>query len=75
MDTLTAPQQAPSQEDIRLLAYKMWQRDGCPQGSDLSYWLNAEQQLKRPVQDGQPKQGGLAGKLAGASKSSGSQPH
>jgi hypothetical protein len=53
---------APSHDDIQVMAYEMWQRDGCPQGCDLSYWLNAEELLKRPVQDGQPKQDGELGK-------------
>jgi hypothetical protein len=28
------------------VAYANWQRDGCPSGRDLQYWLEAEFQLK-----------------------------
>jgi Protein of unknown function (DUF2934) len=33
-------------EEIAHLAYAAWQRDGCPQGRDLNYWLEAETQLR-----------------------------
>ena len=29
-------------EEIRQLAYKLWQESGCPEGSDVQHWLNAE---------------------------------
>jgi hypothetical protein len=29
-------------EEIRQLAYKLWQEAGCPEGSDVQNWLNAE---------------------------------
>lgn len=35
-----------SHEEIAHLAYEAWQRDGCPQGRDVAYWLEAESQLK-----------------------------
>lgn len=33
-------------EETAHLAYLNWQKDGCPAGRDLAYWLEAEQQLK-----------------------------
>lgn len=33
-------------DEIANLAFTAWQRDGCPQGRDLDYWLEAETQLK-----------------------------
>ena len=29
-------------EEIRQLAYKIWQEAGCPNGSDLQHWLKAQ---------------------------------
>jgi len=29
-------------EAIRQLAYRLWQEAGCPEGSDVQHWLNAE---------------------------------
>ena len=29
-------------EEIRQLAYRLWQEAGCPNGSDWQHWLNAE---------------------------------
>jgi hypothetical protein len=34
-------------EAIALLAYAIWQDRGCPHGSDLEDWLEAEQQLSK----------------------------
>jgi hypothetical protein len=30
------------EEEIRHLAYKLWQEAGCPDGHDVEYWLSAE---------------------------------
>lgn len=35
----------PAAAEIRELAYKLWQQDGCNEGRNLEYWLRAEQQL------------------------------
>jgi hypothetical protein len=35
-----------NQEDINRLAFMNWEKDGCPQGRDVDYWLEAESQLK-----------------------------
>ena len=29
-------------EEIRRLAYKIWQEAGCPSGCDVQHWLKAE---------------------------------
>jgi hypothetical protein len=34
-----------NQDEIALLAYLNWQQDGCPDGNDDTYWLEAEQQI------------------------------
>jgi hypothetical protein len=30
-------------EEIRKLAYRLWQESGCPNGSDLQHWLKAQE--------------------------------
>lgn len=35
-----------SQSEIANLAYLNWQKEGCPPGRALEYWLEAESQLK-----------------------------
>ena len=38
---------------IRKKAYELWQKDGCKQGRDFDYWLQAEKIVKnqnRPLQ-------------------------
>jgi len=32
-------------EEVRKLAYKKWQADGCPPGDGFDYWLTAEREL------------------------------
>jgi hypothetical protein len=34
--------EANREEEIRQLAYKLWQEAGCPHGQDVTYWLAAE---------------------------------
>jgi hypothetical protein len=34
-------------EDIARLAYAIWQDRGCPHGSDVEDWFEAEQQLSK----------------------------
>lgn len=29
-------------EEIRQLAYRFWQEEGCPNGTELQHWLKAE---------------------------------
>ena len=52
----------PNRDDeIRQLAYRLWQEAGCPEGSDVQHWLNAEaiwlaQQVKTPTKPiGRPR--------------------
>jgi hypothetical protein len=37
----------PNNRDIAVLAYCMWQNEGCKPGHDLDYWLAAEKQLAK----------------------------
>lgn len=44
-DIQETTQQQLSQDDIANLAYALWQRRGCPDGSAEVDWLEAEAQL------------------------------
>ena len=35
----------PLAEEISKLAYSYWEADGCPEGSDMRYWLRAESEV------------------------------
>jgi hypothetical protein len=35
----------PTNEDIAVLAYRLWQENGCPDGTQEEDWVRAEQQL------------------------------
>jgi hypothetical protein len=35
----------PTHEQIAALAHELWQERGCPEGSDIDIWLEAERQL------------------------------
>jgi hypothetical protein len=37
---------APSHDDIAWRAYLLWEARGCPQGTHLQDWLEAEKELK-----------------------------
>jgi DUF2934 family protein len=42
-------------QEIRQLAYTIWQESGCPDGSDLQHWLKAEEiwlETHRPKKSG-----------------------
>jgi hypothetical protein len=51
------------EDEIRIMAYEMWEREGCPDGRDCEHWLKAEtvwveQQKKTPApKAGKTKQG------------------
>ena len=32
---------------IKQKAYELWKKDGCKQGHDMDYWLQAEKAVKR----------------------------
>ncbi len=38
--------QAASHAEISRLAFMSWEKDGCPLGHDVDYWLEAESQMK-----------------------------
>jgi hypothetical protein len=47
-------------EDIRQIAYKLWQEEGCPDGRHLDHWFRAEailhaRQATQPDQQPRPK--------------------
>lgn len=35
-----------SREEVSRVAFLNWEKDGCPHGRDLDYWLEAEHHLK-----------------------------
>jgi hypothetical protein len=35
----------PTREQISALAHELWRERGCPEGSDVDIWLEAERQL------------------------------
>jgi hypothetical protein len=35
----------PLAEEIAKLAYSYWEADGCPDGSDMRFWLRAEAEV------------------------------
>jgi hypothetical protein len=40
------PKRSGSEDEIRQLAYRKWEAAGCPAGDGMSYWLDAEQELR-----------------------------
>jgi len=36
---------SPSHDQIALLAYQLWEKNGRPAGQDFEFWLQAEQSL------------------------------
>ena len=48
MNATVQPKQTetkPNHDQIALLAYGLWERNGCKPGHDLDYWLEAEKQV------------------------------
>ena len=41
----------PNDEKTRVLAYQLWERDGCPEGKDDEYWHAAEKLLRDEGED------------------------
>lgn len=35
----------PSQDEIAIRAYFLWQNAGCPDGREFEFWLSAEEEL------------------------------
>jgi hypothetical protein len=42
----TAATVSPTESEIATLAYRLWQHNGCPVGSDQEDWFRAERMLK-----------------------------
>src|SRR5688572_20140603 len=59
MNTTNEPEKSKLiHEEIALLAYQLWQKDGQQTGRDLEYWLRAEKELyamSRPSLQSVPK--------------------
>jgi len=45
MENLVREQPKPSHEEVASLAYQIWEQRGHPQGQDVEFWLEAEQQI------------------------------
>jgi hypothetical protein len=45
----TKPPQHPTNDDIALLAYQLWEKNGRPAGQDVEFWLQAEQSLRSSI--------------------------
>jgi hypothetical protein len=40
------------EDEVRLIAYRLWEEEGCPTGHDCEHWLRAEvvwEQQRKPV--------------------------
>jgi hypothetical protein len=42
-----AEEPRPLEEQVAILAYRLWQERGCPEGSPEVDWLQAEQELQQ----------------------------
>ncbi len=42
---MTKDYQQPSDDQVSVRAYYLWERDGRPQGRDWEYWLRAKEEL------------------------------
>ena len=47
MNTVKSPE--PSEEDIRLMAYYLWEEKGSNNGADIEDWIAAETSLEKNV--------------------------
>ena len=44
------------EDEIRLIAYRIWEKEGCCHGHDIEYWLKAEVIWKeQPTQEPVPE--------------------
>ena len=52
--------EVPLAEEIAKRAHQYWEAEGCPDGSDMRYWLRAEAEVRAergiPLPDGQEGQ-------------------
>ena len=49
-DTQDSPRSRPFETLIAARAYEIWQDRGCPNGEDLTHWLQAEAELKDGIE-------------------------
>lgn len=42
---MTKEYQQPTDDQVSVRAYYLWERDGRPQGRDWEYWLRAKEEL------------------------------
>ncbi len=42
----------PTEEEIRVAAYYIWQSEGCPNNSDFGDWLKAQENLCKCLSEG-----------------------
>jgi hypothetical protein len=42
---MTKEYQPPTDEQVSVRAYYLWERDGRPQGRDYDYWVRAKEEL------------------------------
>ena len=42
----TEQQPTPSEEQIRIRSYLIWEREGCPEGKSEEHWLRAKTELE-----------------------------
>ena len=54
--TTTQPRRAttnatnsPTQDEIALRAYELYEKSGCRSGTDVEFWVEAESQLRREL--------------------------
>jgi hypothetical protein len=41
-DPMNRRSEMAREDEIRLIAYDIWQEDGCPNGRDCEHWIKAE---------------------------------
>lgn len=47
--------QSPTEAEIRLLAHRIWEAEGCPEDRQLRHWCRAEAMLKERVSEQMPE--------------------
>ena len=57
------------EDEVRLIAYSIWEEDGCPNGRDCEHWFRAE-----VIWDQQQKPSDKKEELKAVSKQSGRSP-
>jgi hypothetical protein len=49
---MTKEYRQPTEDEISVRAYYLWERDGRPHGRDVDYWIKAKDQLNCERQQG-----------------------